>query len=61
MLLYIGEQLEGVITVEIVDDKITNFYVMRNPDKLAALARDARDQPRTEYLPVLRKSALLSS
>ncbi|CAM4205564.1 putative RNA polymerase sigma factor FecI [Mycobacterium basiliense] len=38
VLFYLGERLEGVITTEIVDDKITNFYVMRNPDKLAALA-----------------------
>jgi RNA polymerase sigma-70 factor (ECF subfamily) len=38
VLLYLDEHLEGVITVEIVDDKITNFYVMRNPDKLTALA-----------------------
>jgi len=38
VLLYLDENLEGVITLEIVDDKITNFYVMRNPDKLAALA-----------------------
>jgi len=38
VLLYLGEQLEGVITLEIAGDKITNFYVMRNPDKLAALA-----------------------
>jgi RNA polymerase sigma-70 factor, ECF subfamily len=38
VLLYLGEQLEGVITVEIVDDKITNFYVMRNPEKLTTLA-----------------------
>ena len=42
MLLYLGDQLEGVITLEIVDGKITNFYVMRNPRKLAALA-SARD------------------
>jgi RNA polymerase sigma-70 factor (ECF subfamily) len=31
-----------VVTLEIADDvdgpKITNFYAMRNPDKLAALA-----------------------
>ncbi|VBA42825.1 hypothetical protein LAUMK13_04228 [Mycobacterium innocens] len=27
-----------MITLEIVDDKITNFYVMRNPEKLTALA-----------------------
>jgi RNA polymerase sigma-70 factor (ECF subfamily) len=38
VLLYRGDHLEVVITLEIVDDKITNFYVMRNPDKLAALA-----------------------
>lgn len=42
VLLYLGDHLEGVITVEIAGDKITNFYVMRNPDKLAALAT-ARD------------------
>jgi RNA polymerase sigma-70 factor (ECF subfamily) len=42
VLLYLGEQLEGVITLEISEDKITNFYVMRNPQKLAALAT-ARD------------------
>jgi len=29
-------RLEGIFTVEIVDGKITNFYAMRNPDKLAA-------------------------
>ena len=37
VLLYLGEQLEGVITLEIIDDKITNFYVMRNPEKLTTL------------------------
>ncbi|RAU95170.1 RNA polymerase subunit sigma-24 [Mycobacterium colombiense] len=42
VLLYLGDQLEGVITLEITGDKITNFYVMRNPRKLAALAT-ARD------------------
>lgn len=42
VLLYLGDQLEGVITLEIARDKITNFYVMRNPQKLAALAT-ARD------------------
>ena len=45
VLLHLGDRLEGVITVEIVDDKITNFYVTRNPDKLAALAT-ARDVSR---------------
>jgi RNA polymerase sigma-70 factor, ECF subfamily len=38
LVLYRGDQLEGVFTVEIVDGKITNFYVMRNPDKLVAVA-----------------------
>ncbi len=38
VLTYLGEHLEAVITVEIADDKITNFYVMRNPDKLTTLA-----------------------
>jgi RNA polymerase sigma-70 factor (ECF subfamily) len=37
VLLYLDEHLEGVITLEIVDDKITNFYAIRNPDKLVAL------------------------
>jgi RNA polymerase sigma-70 factor, ECF subfamily len=36
VLLYRDDQLEGVFTTEIVDGKITNFYVTRNPDKLAA-------------------------
>jgi RNA polymerase sigma-70 factor, ECF subfamily len=42
VLFYLDEHLEGVITVEIVEDKITHFYAMRNPAKLAALAT-ARD------------------
>jgi len=37
VLLYLDEQLEGVITLEIMCDKITNFYVMRNPEKLTTL------------------------
>ena len=45
MLLYQDERLDMVITLEIADDKITNFYVMRNPRKLAALAT-ARDVSR---------------
>jgi RNA polymerase sigma-70 factor (ECF subfamily) len=36
VLVYRADQLEGVFTVEIVDGKITNFYAMRNPDKLVA-------------------------
>jgi RNA polymerase sigma-70 factor, ECF subfamily len=42
VLFYLDELLAMVITLEIDGDKITNFYVMRNPDKLAALAT-ARD------------------
>jgi RNA polymerase sigma-70 factor (ECF subfamily) len=38
MVVYSGDHLEGVFLVEIVDGKITNFYVMRNPDKLTAIA-----------------------
>jgi RNA polymerase sigma-70 factor (ECF subfamily) len=38
VLFYLDDNLEAVITVEIADDKITNFYVMRNPEKLATLA-----------------------
>jgi RNA polymerase sigma-70 factor (ECF subfamily) len=36
VLFYRADQLEAVFTVEIVDGKITNFYAMRNPDKLVA-------------------------
>jgi RNA polymerase sigma-70 factor, ECF subfamily len=42
VLFYLEDQLAMVVTLEIADDKITNFYVMRNPDKLTALAT-ARD------------------
>lgn len=42
VLVYHDERLEMVATLEIADGKITNFYVMRNPEKLAALAT-ARD------------------
>jgi RNA polymerase sigma-70 factor, ECF subfamily len=38
MVLYHGDHLEGVITVEIADGRITHLYAMRNPDKLAAVA-----------------------
>ncbi|GAA2396564.1 RNA polymerase sigma factor SigJ [Nonomuraea africana] len=35
---YSGDHLEGVFLADIADGKITNFYVIRNPDKLLALA-----------------------
>jgi RNA polymerase sigma-70 factor, ECF subfamily len=36
LVIYAGDRLEAVFTVEILDGKITNLYAMRNPDKLAA-------------------------
>jgi RNA polymerase sigma-70 factor (ECF subfamily) len=37
LMLYLGDRFEGIITVEITDGKISHFYAMRNPDKLAAI------------------------
>ena len=37
LVLYLGDHLEGVISVEVVNGRITNFYAMRNPDKLAGV------------------------
>ena len=36
-VLYVGDRLEGVVSVEIVDGRIANFYAMRNPDKLSGV------------------------
>ncbi len=36
-VLYTGERLEGVVSLEVVDGMITNFYAMRNPEKLASV------------------------
>ncbi|HEY7052234.1 MAG TPA: RNA polymerase sigma-70 factor [Mycobacterium sp.] len=38
LVVYTGDHLEGIFTVEVIDGKITNFYAIRNPDKLAATA-----------------------
>jgi RNA polymerase sigma-70 factor (ECF subfamily) len=38
VVAYSADRLEGVLLIEIVEEKITNFYVVRNPDKLAAAA-----------------------
>lgn len=38
MILYLGDKLEGVVIVEVIDSQVTNFYAMRNPDKLAGLS-----------------------
>ncbi|OBB37388.1 RNA polymerase sigma-70 factor [Mycobacterium sp. 852002-51961_SCH5331710] len=35
--LYLGDRFEGLITIEVTDDRISHFYVMRNPDKLAGV------------------------
>lgn len=35
--LYKGDSFEGIITVEITDGRISHFYAMRNPDKLAGI------------------------
>lgn len=37
LVSYYGDQPDTVITVEITGDSITNFYAMRNPDKLASV------------------------
>jgi RNA polymerase sigma-70 factor, ECF subfamily len=37
-MVYSGDRLDLVITVETVDDKISKFYAIRNPDKLTAIA-----------------------
>jgi RNA polymerase sigma-70 factor, ECF subfamily len=38
LIFYRGDQLEAVFLIEVIDGKITNFYAVRNPDKLAAIA-----------------------
>jgi len=35
LVLYLGDSLEGVITIEITGGQISHFYAMRNPEKLA--------------------------
>ena len=45
MVVYDGEHLEGVFVFEMIDDKITNLYAMRNPDKLAGITNPTGDQP----------------
>jgi RNA polymerase sigma-70 factor (ECF subfamily) len=38
MVLLLDDHPECVITLEIADGRITNFYAVRNPDKLAAVS-----------------------
>ncbi len=35
--LYLGENFEGIITVEITEGRISHFYAMRNPEKLGGI------------------------
>jgi RNA polymerase sigma-70 factor, ECF subfamily len=42
MVVYSGNKLEGVFLIEIIDGRITNFYAMRNPDKLVAITAPRR-------------------
>ncbi|MCW2733832.1 MAG: polymerase sigma24 factor [Mycobacterium sp.] len=37
LVLYLGDKLEGIISVEITDGLITHFYAMRNPEKLGGV------------------------
>ena len=37
LVLYLGDNLEGVISVEIAGGVITHFYAMRNPEKLGGV------------------------
>jgi len=37
VIVYSAEHLEGVFLIEVIDGKITHFYAMRNPDKLAGI------------------------
>ena len=37
MVANIGDHPQGVLLIEITGEKITNLYVIRNPDKLVAM------------------------
>ncbi|WP_327036222.1 RNA polymerase sigma factor SigJ [Micromonospora ureilytica] len=37
VVAHIGDRPQGVLLIEAIDGMITNFYVIRNPDKLVAL------------------------
>ncbi|MCV7282661.1 RNA polymerase sigma factor SigJ [Mycolicibacterium flavescens] len=42
VVVYTGEHLEGLFVFEVIDDKITNLYAMRNPDKLTGITTPRR-------------------
>ena len=37
LVLYLGDKLEGIISVELTDGLISHFYAMRNPEKLGGV------------------------
>jgi RNA polymerase sigma-70 factor (TIGR02957 family) len=37
LIVHVGDHLEGVFLIEITNGEITNFYAVRNPDKLLAV------------------------
>ena len=37
LVLYLRDNLEGIISVELTDGKISHFYAMRNPEKLGGV------------------------
>jgi RNA polymerase sigma-70 factor, ECF subfamily len=37
LVLYLGDNLEGIICVELTDGLITHFYAVRNPEKLGGV------------------------
>jgi RNA polymerase sigma-70 factor, ECF subfamily len=37
LVLYLGDHLEGIISVELTDGRISHFYAMRNPEKLGGV------------------------
>ncbi|MFE5565008.1 RNA polymerase sigma-70 factor [Amycolatopsis japonica] len=42
MISYRGDHLEGVFLIDTIDGKITDFYAIRNPDKLLAVTDPRR-------------------
>ena len=37
LVVHEGDRPDGVITIDVADGRITNFYAMRNPDKLVSV------------------------
>ncbi len=38
VIAYSGDRVQGMFLVEVIDGKITNFYAIANPDKLAGIS-----------------------